>query len=107
MHLRGPNFADLRVTLLRDDKGAFRIANEEDQITLDFPVYRILRQKPISREKIIEEVKNGGNGVGNLSNSTVDRQLKQLVAKGWIERVGHGLYRRRSTLISDILSDVG
>jgi len=98
--LRGQHFQDLTVRLLRDDKGAFRLATNVDLISVEFPVYQILPKEPTQREDILALVKNAGNGLSSLSKTTIDRQLKQLVERGYAQKPAHGMYCRKSRLVS-------
>ena len=100
LYLRGQHFQDLKVSLLRDDKGAFRLAANEDFISLEFPVYQVLPKEPTQREDIIALVKNAGNGLSSLSESTIDRQLKQLVEQGYAQNSSHGMYCRKPRGVS-------
>jgi len=46
---------------------------------------------------IIALVKNAGNG---LSKTTIDRQLKELVKRGYAQKAGHGMYCRKPRRVS-------
>jgi len=100
LYLRGQHFGDLKVRLLRDDKGAFRLASDVDLISVEFPVYQILPKEPTPRENIITLVKNAGNGLSSLSESTIDRQLKELVKRGYAQKPDHGMYCRKPRGVS-------
>lgn len=100
LYLRGQHFEDLKVILLRDDKGAFRLAANEDYISMEFPVYQVLPKEPTQREDIIALVKNAGNGLSSLSKTTIDRQLKELVKRGYAQKPEHGMYCRKPRRVS-------
>jgi hypothetical protein len=100
LFVRGQHFQDRIVRLLRDDKGAFRLATNVDFIAMEFPVYRVLPKEPTQREHIIALVKNAGNGLSSLSKTTIDRQLKQLVEKGYAQKPAHGMYCRKPRRVS-------
>ena len=100
LYLRGQHFQDRKIKLLRGDKGTFRLASVEDEISLKYPVYRIFPNTPTQREEIIALVKKADDGLRNLSESTIDRQLTALVKGSYAVRLGHGIYQKKRPGVS-------
>lgn len=96
LYIRGQRFREMVVKLVREENGAFRIADTLDEIRADFPVYCVLPENEVTRQEIIRLCGiSPDEAISNLSERTIDRQLKELVELGHVSKCGHGRYNKK------------
>ena len=101
LHLRGQDFPDQKIPLLRGSNGSFMMPSKEDDAALDSPILWALPREPASREQIIGMIRASNDpSIRDLSESSIDRQLKRLAETEFVERIAHGLYRRKVQPVS-------